>query len=68
MDNHFGPPAGAKWQRSSRCVGDTHCVEVAADRRFVYLRNSRTPDNYLRMDHNEWSCFLDRISSTEAAA
>ncbi|XVV10360.1 DUF397 domain-containing protein [Actinoplanes sp. CA-131856] len=55
------------WLRSSRCVGEAHCVELSVinsgDQ--VALRNSKTPDTVLTFDADEWQNFVDGLKSGE---
>ncbi|WP_184949257.1 DUF397 domain-containing protein [Paractinoplanes abujensis] len=52
------------WRRGSRCVGDHHCVEVAAaDDGGVLMRNSQRPDDVLRLTADQWRDFLRMVRS-----
>jgi len=48
-------PARADWRRSSACVGESHCVEVAdLGDRVVGLRNSQVPETSLILTVDQW--------------
>ncbi|MFF5078729.1 DUF397 domain-containing protein [Actinoplanes sp. NPDC000266] len=57
----------AAWLRSSRCVGEAHCVElsVADSGERVALRNSKKPDTVLTFDADEWRNFMDALKNGE---
>lgn len=42
------------WQRSSRCVGESHCVEVRLHGQQVLVRNSTKPDVILALSLGQW--------------
>ncbi|WP_192766428.1 DUF397 domain-containing protein [Plantactinospora soyae] len=42
------------WQRSSRCVTEHHCVEVASAAEVISLRNSRHPAEVLLLPGSVW--------------
>jgi len=56
---------GATWRRSSRCVGESHCVEVADLGVAVGLRNSRKPGVTLTLAKADWDSLLDGIIAGE---
>jgi|tagenome__1003787_1003787.scaffolds.fasta_scaffold19553911_2 hypothetical protein len=49
------------WARSSRCVGESHCVEVAFVGDAVLLRNSTRPLRVLKFTADEWDVFLQTV-------
>ena len=51
------------WHKSTYCVGESHCVEVAAQGSTVSLRNSRQPEIALTFDAAEWQIFVDDLRS-----
>jgi len=51
------------WQKSSYCVGQSHCVEAATVDSVVGLRNSRQPEITLTFDAVEWQHFMDDLKS-----
>jgi len=55
------------WRRSTRCVSDHHCVEVAdfADLDAVGLRNSRRPAVSLVFSKQSWLGLIDGIKAGE---
>jgi hypothetical protein len=46
------------WRRSSRCVGESHCVEVGFRDQYVLLRNSTQPDVRLTLSLDQWRDLL----------
>jgi hypothetical protein len=54
------------WQRSSRCVAEAHCAEVAIQGPWVYLRNSTRPRILLRLTRDQWSDLLETLRSDAA--
>jgi hypothetical protein len=51
--------AGATWRKSSRSGGSGECVEVAAVRHGVAVRDSKDPDGaQLHLDRLAWRKFL----------
>ncbi|TDO42416.1 uncharacterized protein DUF397 [Paractinoplanes brasiliensis] len=52
-----------RWRRSSRCISDHHCVEVARVESGVLLRNSQKPDEVLRLTPDQWRDFLRMVRS-----
>jgi len=53
----------AVWLRSTRCVSDHHCVEVAGLGKTVGLRNSQRPELFLTFPVQAWHDFLDGIEA-----
>lgn len=53
------------WRRSRYCVGQSNCVEVAANDDGIGLRNSRSPGTVLTFDRAEWENFVDSVKSGE---
>lgn len=53
------------WCRSSRCVGEAHCVEWCILGGAVALRNSRDPETVLTFDAIEWKNFTDGVKGNE---
>jgi hypothetical protein len=51
----------ADWHRSTRCVSDHHCVEVADIGGAVGMRNSQRPELSLAFSKQAWRGFLDGI-------
>jgi hypothetical protein len=51
------------WRRSSRCVGESHCVEVQFREQHVLLRNSTQPDVSLTLSLEQWR---DLVASLKA--
>lgn len=47
-----------RWTRSSYCIGDSHCVEVAFVGDAVLMRNSTRPELVLELTPAEWDAFL----------
>jgi len=56
--------AAAPWRRSTRCVADHHCVEVADLDGAVGLRNSRRPEVSLVFSRHAWQAFVDDIKAS----
>jgi hypothetical protein len=50
-----------RWQRSSRCVSDHHCVEVALAGNGVLLRSSQRPEDVLPLTRDQWRDFLRMV-------
>jgi hypothetical protein len=51
------------WRKSSRC-GTSACVEVAAGRKTVHLRNSQDPAaRRLVFSHEEWASFVAGVKA-----
>lgn len=51
------PENGLVWHRSSSCA-DSACVEVAATDTWIYLRDTKKPDDgVLRFTRTEWADF-----------
>ncbi|MGA5299831.1 DUF397 domain-containing protein [Nucisporomicrobium flavum] len=59
------PAADSAWHRSRRCVGESHCVEVAVLGAGIGLRNSRSPGTVIAIDGAEWQNFLHSLKSGE---
>jgi hypothetical protein len=55
----------AVWRRSTRCVSDHHCVEVADLGDVVGLRNSQRPGLSLTFSKQAWHGFLDIIEADD---
>jgi hypothetical protein len=55
----------AVWRRSTRCVSDHHCVEVADLGDAVGLRNSQRPELSLSLSRQAWQQFIDGIEAGE---
>jgi hypothetical protein len=53
----------AVWRRSTRCVSDHHCVEVADLDGMVGLRNSQSPELSLVFSRQTWQGFLEGIQT-----
>lgn len=55
-------PTGVRWIKSSvsGATGGQSCVEFAADRNTVLVRNSRHRDERLTFPGTSWSAFLAR--------
>ena len=54
------------WRRSGRCVGESHCVELAVlNDDTVRLRNSTDPRTVLTFDADEWENFMHGLKSGE---
>ncbi|MEU8813006.1 DUF397 domain-containing protein [Actinoplanes sp. NPDC048796] len=55
------------WLRSSRCVGEAHCVELSVidSGERVALRNSQRPGTVLTFDAAEWRNFMDGLKTGE---
>ena len=51
----------SRWIRSSACVGESHCVEVANIDGGVAIRDSKTPDVALIFDKTVWRNFIAAI-------
>ncbi|MGN9907905.1 DUF397 domain-containing protein [Phytohabitans sp. LJ34] len=51
-------PAGPSWRRSSRCVGEAHCVEVQVRSDAVVLRSSLRPSVALELSRDQWAHFV----------
>jgi uncharacterized protein DUF397 len=51
----------AAWRRSTRCVSDHHCVEVADLGDLVGLRNSQRPELSLAFPKQAWQGFLEGV-------
>jgi len=64
MPAKFTDSARAEWRRSSACVGESHCVEVAdlGDRN-IGLRSSLTPESSLTLTADQWRDFVAAIKS-----
>lgn len=45
------------WKRSSKCVADNHCVEVAAGAE-VRVRDSKDPSPVIVFDREVWQAFV----------
>jgi len=56
------------WGRSSRCVGDEHCVEVAVHGQAVLLRNSTKPDAVLALSRHQWRDLIAWLRSRGGGA
>jgi len=55
------PADDMMWQRSTRCSAGA-CVEVAADRDEVFVRDSKDPDGVvLTFTKQNWNAFLDDV-------
>ncbi|WP_433295986.1 DUF397 domain-containing protein [Actinoplanes sp. CA-030573] len=52
-----------RWQRSSRCVGENHCVEVARAGDVVMMRDSKNPAVVLTFGLCQWRDFTARTRS-----
>ena len=52
----------ATWRRSTRCVSDHHCVEVADLGDTVGLRNSRRPELSMTFSKQDWQNFLEELT------
>ena len=59
------PLAYASWVRSSACVGESHCVEVARVDSGVAIRDSKAPEIALVFDNVAWQDFADAIKAGE---
>ena len=54
--------AAAVWRKSSASADSSECVEVAAWRSSVLVRDSRNPaGGVLEVSREQWRVFLDRI-------
>ncbi|WP_374728124.1 DUF397 domain-containing protein [Catenuloplanes atrovinosus] len=53
------------WKRSTRCVSDLHCVEVASWQGNVLIRNSTRPTGLLTVSKHQWRHFLAKVRSAE---
>ena len=54
-----------RWRRSQGCA-DHACVEVAADHGWVYIRDSKRPEEgFLRFTKDEWRAFTDAVAGGE---
>jgi hypothetical protein len=53
------------WRRSTRCVGDHHCVEVAELDGAVGMRNSRRPEVSLIFSKPAWQGLIDAVKTGE---
>lgn len=52
------------WQRSSACVGENNCVEVAVNPDgSVAVRNSQRPGHVLVIEPAAWRRFVEMIRS-----
>ncbi|MEV6844713.1 DUF397 domain-containing protein [Actinoplanes sp. NPDC051411] len=51
------------WRKSTYCVGESHCVEVADNGSVIGLRNSRQPEITLTFDVAEWRIFIEDLRS-----
>ena len=51
------------WRRSSRCVGESHCVEVSRRGEQVLLRNSTRPDVMLALSLGQWRDLVVRLKA-----
>ena len=51
------------WQRSSRCVGESHCVEVNVRDQEVLLRNSVRPDESLALSLDQWRDLMTTLKA-----
>jgi hypothetical protein len=51
------------WRKSTRCVSDHHCVEVADFGVNVGIRNSQRPDIALMLPKPAWQALLDGIEA-----
>jgi hypothetical protein len=49
---------GTPWRRSTRCVSDLHCLEVAIAGPSVLIRNSQRPEPVLAFPRATWHEFL----------
>ncbi|MBL7255599.1 DUF397 domain-containing protein [Paractinoplanes lichenicola] len=58
---HEDRPIG--WRRSSRCVGESHCVEVNLGDHEVLLRNSTRPDVSLTLSLDQWRGLIAALKS-----
>jgi len=50
-----------RWRRSTRCVNDSHCAEVAECGEAVYFRNSTEPSVWLVLTRAQWRCLLNLV-------
>lgn len=57
------PPRAPVWRRSTRCVSDHHCFEVADLGDAVGLRNSQRPELSLAFPKTAWRDFLSGIEA-----
>ncbi|MEU4689745.1 DUF397 domain-containing protein [Actinoplanes sp. NPDC023714] len=51
------------WRRSSRCVGESHCVEVSLRDQQILLRNSTEPSVILALSPGQWRDLLVSLKS-----
>jgi hypothetical protein len=65
MRSEHPSPAGAKWIRSSACVGESNCLEVAVINESIGLRNSQRPAQTLLLDRAAWRAFVAGVEAGE---
>jgi len=54
-------PPDLSWHRSTRCTASS-CVEVAATRTTVYVRDTKDPDREpLEFTHDQWEDFTEGV-------
>lgn len=56
------------WRRSSRCSGESTCVEIALlDGGMVGIRDAKLPETspYLAVDRDSWRAFLGGVKAGE---
>ncbi|MFC6015581.1 DUF397 domain-containing protein [Plantactinospora solaniradicis] len=51
------------WRRSSRCVTEHHCVEVASATDVIALRNSRHPADVLLLPGSVWRNLISGVKA-----
>jgi hypothetical protein len=59
------PPADTRWRRSTYCVGQSHCVEIADLGDQIGLRNSQIPTVSLAFDRSTWRNFVESVKAGE---
>ncbi|MEV4423556.1 DUF397 domain-containing protein, partial [Patulibacter sp. NPDC049589] len=57
----------AAWRKSTRCVSDHHCVEVADLGDDVGVRNSQRPQTALVLPKAAWRDLIDGITRGDFA-